>query len=141
MCHRIRENKSCSGTSMRGAFWALQKLKRLSVRPIGFRISMMDTYILFLSRRCQGIPRESYSGKFKNNYWIKKGKGTHGYSDGDLVMLGNFDFPLGVSKKIIRKFKGSYKVTKSYDLTGTQQPIQLVTKIHSNPIKAFVSLN
>ena len=47
---------------------------------------------------------------YNKNYVDKKRKKAHNYTEGDFLMLGNFENTPGVSKKLIPRFKGPYRI-------------------------------
>lgn len=49
---------------------------------------------------------------YNNNYVNRKRRTANQYNKGDYVMIKNFDSTAGVSRKLIPKFKGPYKVSK-----------------------------
>ena len=92
------------------------------------------------SRDLEGM-REKANGKilkaqeYNKKYHDEKRKDMHKYEAGDWVMVRNFDSTVGVSHKLIPKFKGPYQVIKALrndryviaDIEGfqtTQKPYQ-----------------
>lgn len=51
--------------------------------------------------------------KYNKNYADKKRKEPYLYSEGDYVMVKNFDSTKGISPKLRPKFKGPYVITRA----------------------------
>ena len=49
---------------------------------------------------------------YSKEYCDRRRKKAHEYSEGDLVLIRNFDCTLGASKKLTPEFKGSYQVVR-----------------------------
>ena len=62
--------------------------------------------------RFEAIEKIKKSQEYNKAYFDKKHKEPRKYQIGDYVMIKNFDTTVGVSKKLIPRYKGPYEVVK-----------------------------
>lgn len=62
--------------------------------------------------RTQASENEKRLQSYNNAYVNSKRRVANQYEEGDYVLIKNFDSTVGVSRKLIPKFKGPYKISK-----------------------------
>lgn len=107
-------------------------------------LKYLNSYILPNERDLNKIRQDASDNIERNQYLNKlnydsKHKLPTNYTQGDLVLINNYDVTSGVNKKLIPKFKGPYVIKKVLpndrfvvsDISGFQQTQRPYEGIHS----------